>query len=109
MAGVIDTDSHMFEQLGSWRDRLPANRKHLSFDLEEDAFGYTRLKHKGNRLLQCYISEPGKLWESYELPHQRQSEGQSAPRITSTLLSARRRTSVGTYDASRSTPSSRKK
>jgi predicted TIM-barrel fold metal-dependent hydrolase len=70
----------MFEQPGLWRDHLPANRQHLALDLEEDALGYTWLTHKGNRLLQCYISEPGKLWESYGLPHQRQSQGQPALR-----------------------------
>jgi predicted TIM-barrel fold metal-dependent hydrolase len=80
MAKVIDADSHMFEQPGLWRDHLPANQQHLALDLEEDELGYTWLTHKGNRLLQCYISEPGKLWESYGLPHQRQREGQPALR-----------------------------
>jgi predicted TIM-barrel fold metal-dependent hydrolase len=80
MAKVIDADSHMFEQPGLWREHLPANQQHLALDLDEDELGYTWLTHKGNRLLQCYISEPGKLWESYGLPHQRQREGQPALR-----------------------------
>jgi hypothetical protein len=80
MAKIIDADSHMFEQPGLWRDRLPANKQHLALELEEDALGYTWLTHKGNRLLQCYISEPGNLWDSYGLPHQRQREGQAAVR-----------------------------
>jgi hypothetical protein len=39
MAEVTDADSRKFEQLGIWRDRLPANRQHPSFDPEEDALG----------------------------------------------------------------------
>ena len=82
MIKVIDADSHMFEQPGLWRDYMPANQHDLALDLEEDELGYTWLTHKGNRLIQCYISEPGKLWESYGLPHQRQREGSaSAPQI----------------------------
>ena len=77
---VIDADSHMFEQPGLWRERLPTNQQHLALDLEEDELGYTWLTHKGTRLIQCYISEPGKLWESYGLPHRRQREGQPALR-----------------------------
>lgn len=80
MTLVIDADSHMFEQPGLWRDRLPEHQRHLALELEEDDLGYTWLVHKGNRLLQCYISEPGQLWESYGLPHQRQSEGLPALR-----------------------------
>lgn len=80
MAKVIDADSHMFEQPGLWREHLPANQQHLALELEEDELGYTWLTHKSNRLLQCYISEPGKLWESYGLPHQRQRQGQPALR-----------------------------
>jgi predicted TIM-barrel fold metal-dependent hydrolase len=77
---VIDADSHLFEQPGLWRDHLPSNQRDLALELEEDELGYTWLTHKERRLLQCYISEPGKLWESYGLPHQRQSEGQPALR-----------------------------
>ena len=78
MSYVIDADSHIFEQPGLWGDRLPSSQRHLALDLEEDELGYTWLVHKGQRLLQCYISEPGKLWESYGLPHQRQRDGQPA-------------------------------
>lgn len=78
MPQVIDADSHMFEQPGFWRERLPADQHHLALELEEDELGYTWLVHRGRRLIQCYISEPGKLWESYGLPHQRQRDGQPA-------------------------------
>ena len=80
MTQVIDADSHLFEQPGLWRDHMPADQQHLALELEEDQLGYTWLTHRGNRLLQCYISEPGKLWESYGLPHQRQREGKPALR-----------------------------
>jgi predicted TIM-barrel fold metal-dependent hydrolase len=75
---IIDADSHMFEQPGLWRDHLPADLRHLALGLEEDELGYTWLTHKETRLLQCYVSQPGKLWESYGLPHQRQREGKPA-------------------------------
>ena len=75
MTKVIDADSHMFEQPGMWSKRLPVKQQHLALNLVEDELGYTWLTHKDNRLLQCYISEPGKLWESYGLPHRRQREG----------------------------------
>ena len=80
MTKVIDADSHMFEQPGMWSKRLPVKQQHLALNLVEDELGYTWLTHKDNRLLQCYISEPGKLWESYGLPHRRQREGQPALR-----------------------------
>ena len=63
MTKVIDADSHMFEQPGLWRDHMPSSQQHLALALEEDELGYTWLTHRGKRLLQCYISEPGKLWE----------------------------------------------
>jgi predicted TIM-barrel fold metal-dependent hydrolase len=75
---IIDADSHLFEQPGLWRDHLPTDLQPLALELEEDELGYTWLTHRGVRLIQCYISEPGKLWESYGLPHQRQREGKSA-------------------------------
>ena len=80
MTAVIDADSHMFEQPGLWRDHMPAAERDLALDIEEDDLGYSWLTHKGSRLLQCYISDPGKLWESYGLPHQRAREGQPALR-----------------------------
>ena len=78
MATVIDADTHTFEQPGMWRDRMAKADRHLALEIEEDALGYSWLTHKGKRLLQCYISEPGKLWESYGLPHQRQRDGEPA-------------------------------
>lgn len=78
MAKVIDADSHMFEQPGLWRDHMARGQRHLALDVEEDALGYSWLTHKGKNLLQCYISQPGQLWESYGLPHQRQRDGQPA-------------------------------
>ena len=80
MAKVIDADSHMFEQPGLWRERIPKADQHLALDIEEDELGYSWLTHQGNRLLQCYISEPGEMWNSYGLPHQRQREGKPALR-----------------------------
>lgn len=74
MAKVIDADSHMFEQPGLWRERIPKADQHLALDIEEDELGYSWLTHQGNPLLQCYISEPGEMWNSYGLPHQRQRE-----------------------------------
>lgn len=75
---VIDADSHLFEQPGLWRDHMPKAEQHLALDIDEDELGYSWLTHRGQRLLQCYISEPGKLWESYGLPHQRQRAGEPA-------------------------------
>ena len=80
MAKVIDADSHMFEQPGLWRERIPKADQHLALDIEEDELGYSWLTHQGNPLLQCYISEPGEMWNSYGLPHQRQREGKPALR-----------------------------
>jgi predicted TIM-barrel fold metal-dependent hydrolase len=78
MAKIIDADSHMFEQPGVWREHMPASEQHLALDIEEDELGYSWLTHRGARLLQCYISEPGRLWESYGLPHQRCRDGEAA-------------------------------
>ena len=78
MTRIIDADSHLFEQPGVWRDHMPRADRHLALDIEEDELGYSWLTHRGRRLLQCYISEPGKLWESYGLPHQRQRAGEPA-------------------------------
>ena len=78
MTKVIDADSHLFEQPGLWRDHMPKAEQHLALDIEEDSLGYSWLTHRGKRLLQCYISEPGRLWESYGLPHQRQRAGEPA-------------------------------
>jgi hypothetical protein len=62
MNTVIDADSHFFEQPGLWRSYMSAGEQHLALDIEEDELGYSWLTHKGARLIQCYISEPGKLW-----------------------------------------------
>jgi predicted TIM-barrel fold metal-dependent hydrolase len=78
LSKVLDADSHMFEQPGLWADHMPANQRHLALEIEEDSLGYSWLTHRSKRLLQCYISEPGKLWESYGLPHQRQRQGEPA-------------------------------
>ena len=78
MTKVFDADSHMFEQPGLWRSYLSASEQALALDVEEDELGYSWLTHKGCRLLQCYISEPGKLWESLGEFHQRAREGQPA-------------------------------
>ena len=78
MTKIIDADSHLFEQPGLWRDHMPKSEHHLALDIEEDELGYSWVTHRGKRLLQCYISQPGKLWESYGLPHQRQRAGEPA-------------------------------
>jgi len=78
MAKIIDADSHLFEQPGMWREHMPSSDHHLALEIEEDELGYSWLTHRGARLLQCYISEPGRLWESYGLPHQRSRDGQPA-------------------------------
>jgi predicted TIM-barrel fold metal-dependent hydrolase len=78
MTKVIDADSHMFEQPGLWRSYMPAADQHLALDVDEDELGYSWLTHKDQRLIQCYISVPGKLWESYGLPHQRARAGEPA-------------------------------
>jgi hypothetical protein len=75
---IIDADSHFFEQPGLWREHMPSSERDLALDVEEDELGYSWLTHRGRRLLQCYISEPGKFWESYGLPHQRGRDGEPA-------------------------------
>ena len=78
MFKIIDADSHLFEQPGMWREHMPATESDLALDIEEDELGYSWLTHGGRRLLQCYISEPGRLWESYGLPHKRRRDGEMA-------------------------------
>ena len=100
MTKIIDADSHFFEQPGLWRDHMPASQRHLALDIEEDELGYTWLTHRDKRLLQCYISQPGKLWESYGLPHQRQREGN---RRSSATPTCRRPTGIPRRGVTRST------
>ena len=78
MPKIIDADSHMFERPLTWREHMPSSDQELALDIEEDALGYSWLTHQGRRLLQCYISEPGQMWESYGLPHQRCRAGEPA-------------------------------
>ena len=78
MAKIVDADSHIFEQPGMWKDYMPASERHLALDIEEDGKGFSWLTHRGARLLQCYISQPGDFWASYGRPHQRQRAGETA-------------------------------
>jgi hypothetical protein len=57
---IIDADTHLFERPDTWRLHADPKRRDLALSIENDELGWPWLVHRGRRLMQCWLSVPGR-------------------------------------------------